>query len=127
MTTSRQTCSRHRRDPEPGYCATCARMKVEHKIVMHTVRAFVSKGWEIAVNDGEETTLDYTGDKAAIEEALFTTGEDYLLLRKRGEKGWVRFIYGNSGPDVCNDYTINLEPIMEKVNAFADRQTPHDG
>lgn len=121
-------CSRHQDDATGFYCATCARIAVERKIVMHTVRAFVCKGWSVAVNDGEEITLDYTGDKTAIEEALFTTDEDYLLVKHRKHgKGWVRFVYGNSGPDVCNDYTVNLEPIMGKVNGFADRQTAHNG
>lgn len=123
-----QVCSKHQRNPEKGYCATCSRMKVEHKIVIMCAKSLVSKGYEIAVNDGEETTLDYTGDLNAIEAALFTTDEDYFLTRKRGKPdSFVRFIYGNDGPDVINDYGMSLEPIMSKVNAFADRQTPHNG
>jgi hypothetical protein len=35
--------------------------------------------------------------------------------------GWVRFIYGNDGWDVINDYTTNLEPVIAGVNALAEK------
>lgn len=123
-------CSTHQRNPEDGYCATCSRIAVERKIVMHAARAFIKAGYEVAVCDGEEITLDPTTDKLAIERALFTTDEDYLFIHRKGQPhkyGWVRFIYGNSGPDVCNDYTTNLEHVMSEVNDFAERQTAHNG
>ena len=121
-------CGKHKTDPEKGYCATCSRIAVERKIVLHTARALIGKGYEIAVNDGEETTVDYTGDIEKITAALFTTDEDWFFTRQRGKKdSFVRFIYGNSGPDVINDYGMSLEPIMTRVNDFAERQQSHDG
>jgi hypothetical protein len=34
--------------------------------------------------------------------------------------GWVRFIYGNDGWDVMNDYSTVLEPYLIKTNALID-------
>ncbi len=123
-----QICSRHQNSPTRAYCPTCARMTVEYKIVMMTAKSLLANGYAIAVNDGDEIVLDYTADLPAIEAALFTTDEDYFFSRKQGEPdGWIRFIYGNDGPDVINDYTLSLEPIMTKVDAYADKQPIHDG
>lgn len=128
MSSNYTLCSRHQDNAELGYCATCSRMRVERKIVLMCAKALVSKGYEIAVNDGCETTLQHTGDLKAIEAALFTTDEDYFLTRKRGHpNSFVFFVYGNDGPDVINDYGTSLEPIMAAVNAFADRQAVHNG
>ena len=121
-------CSKHQDQPTDVYCATCARIGVERKIVLMCAKSLIAKGYSIAVNDGCETTTNYTGDIAVIEAALFTTDEDYLLTHKRGcVASFVRFVYGNSGPDVINDYGMSLEPVMEAVNAFADRQPAHNG
>jgi hypothetical protein len=43
------------------------------------------------------------------------------LRQDTKEFGWVRFIYGNGGWDVINDYTTNLEPWMTNVDAIADQ------
>jgi hypothetical protein len=33
----------------------------------------------------------------------------------------VRFVYGNDGYDVINDYTVDLEDVLKSVNEYADR------
>lgn len=117
------TCGYHQRNPEKGRCEHCDRMKIERKIVLMCAKSLIQAGYNIAVNDGEETTLLSTNNIKAIEEALFTTYEDYFLTSKQGFRdSFVRFIYGNDGPDVINDYGTSLEHIMSKVNDFADRQ-----
>jgi len=34
--------------------------------------------------------------------------------------GWVRFVMGNDGYDVINDYTTNLEKVLKRANQVAD-------
>jgi hypothetical protein len=55
---------------------------------------------------------------------MFSTDDEVLFLYNNinapAAFGWVKFIYGNTGPDVINDYTTNLEPLMKKPQALAD-------
>lgn len=110
----------------------------ERTIMTATVRALLASGRAITVNDGEEDTLKDSTDETAILEAMRTSDEDLLIcslpcadpyhghpeaepcgVRRHGA-GWVRFIYGNSGWDVINDYTTNLEPIMGPINDLSE-------
>ena len=81
----------------------------------------------MAVFDGEEIALEASTDVRAIIAAMFSTDEDYLFAMTPGEDGklkragWVRFIYGNTGFDVINDYTTNLETVLAGTNALADQ------
>lgn len=88
------------------------RQEIERKIAIATIKDLLNSGHSISVNDGEEVTLERSTDQTDILDAMFTTDEDYLIAHKDGELtsiGWVRFIYGNDGWDVVNDYTTNLE------------------
>lgn len=99
---------------------TRSRIRCEERIAKRIIRDMLKAGYSISVNDGEETTLLKSKNLKAIIEAMFTTDEDYLLITKQGFKGWVRFIYGNDGWDVVNDYTTNLEPIMAPINEWSE-------
>lgn len=95
---------------------------IERLIVKQCISDLLESGYVIGVNDGEETVLGRSKDAAAIFEAMDTTDEDYLLVYPAGKEsrhcGWVRFIYGNDGPDVMNDYTTNLEQVLTKTFAL---------
>lgn len=118
-------CSTHLRHPEPGHhCETCARLRIERKIMHRTAKDLIAAGYLVSVDDGEEITLHDSTDLDAILAACFTTDEDVLRVRKvAGEQffGWVQFIYGNSGWDVICDHTTNLTDALEGVSAYAER------
>jgi hypothetical protein len=99
------------------------RMELEMRIPRAAVKGLLAAGYLITVYDGEEDTLVRSSDAKAILKATRTTDEDYLLAStaSRNDAGWVRFIYGNEGPDVINDYTVNLEDALKGANAIANR------
>lgn len=103
--------------------SVAVRQQVERRIARRVIRDCLAAGYTISVNDGGETTLKCSRTPRRIVAAMMTTDEDYLLIHRRGEKqafGWVRFIYGNDGPDVINDYTTNLESVLTGANKLAD-------
>lgn len=107
--------------------AVKARIGIERKIVKLTVKTLLESGFELAVHDGEEWH-NRTTDAKKLHDALMETDEDRLFVyRPDGPKGsrdwfgWVFFVYGNDGPDVINDYTVNLEDVLAPVNKYAER------
>lgn len=99
------------------------RQAVERKIASAVIDDLLKAGYEIVVNDGEEEVTEKITDKSEILDAMFSTDEDYLLAYLPGMfpiAGWVRFIYGNDGPDVINDYTMSLEPVLEESLNLVD-------
>lgn len=96
------------------------RMKVERLIAKRTIEALLASGATLSVDYGDEYGLERSRDVEAILEAMFAVDEAYLVVCAPG-RGWVRFIYGNDGPDVINDYTTNLEEVLKPVMALADQ------
>lgn len=97
------------------------RQELERRIARAIIQDALKLGYNIDVNDGEETTLRASTDVKAILRAMFTTDEDWLILHRGEKRGWVRFVYGNDGWDVVNDYAVNLEEIMPRANKLAER------
>ncbi|EOC0011634.1 hypothetical protein ACI0X9_003319 [Cronobacter turicensis] len=103
---------------------TETRESMELKIAEATANALIAAGYKISVNDGEATVLKKSDDVKAIIKAMFSTDEDTLLVYCDSSVpgtgmdvvGWVRFIYGNDGWDVINDYTTNLETVLAPVD-----------
>lgn len=92
-----------------------ARQKVERTIATSVVKALLSAGFSISVDNGayEEGEISSSTDEAAILKSMFLTDEERLYAEKGGKKvGWVYFIYGEDGWDVINDYTVNLEQYI---------------
>lgn len=95
--------------------------QVEKLIAKRVIADALAAGFALGVNDGEETVLENSTNPDAVLAAMFSTDDDHLLFYKDGKRvGWVRFIYGNSGYDVVNDYTVNLEPVMVGATKLAD-------
>lgn len=104
--------------------AVKARQRIEQTIALVTAQALLDAGYLLGVNDGEEVTIHHSRDLNAIQDALFTTDEDYLLIYKPVVSGvdpqvldtapdfWVRFVYGNDGWDVISDYCVALEDVI---------------
>lgn len=95
------------------------RQRVEREIARACIKALLDAGFTLGVNDGEETTIHHSRSAKKIEAAMFTTDEDWLLVNVKGDNRkdkrpqyWVRFVYGNDGWDVINDYTVHLEQYI---------------
>ena len=107
--------------------AVKARQRVEQTIALVTAQALLDAGFSLGVNDGEAITIHHSRNLEAIKAALFTTDEDYLYVyhdkgnaKDQPDFHWVRFVYGNDGWDVINDYSANLEPHFELVQKLID-------
>ncbi len=100
---------------------------IDRKIAAFAVKTFINAGFLLGVNDGENTTITRSRNAAAILLAMFTTDQDRLLVYRHCDHkyfGWVLFIYGNTGWDVVNDYTENVEAVMVEVGAYAQEFEP---
>jgi hypothetical protein len=99
---------------------------MEKCIALETVRALIAAKFAVTVNDGEEDVLKASRDESAILAAMFSTDEDLLFVRrpigqgKTVSAGWIRFIYGNDGFDVINDYTTSLESVLAPIVGIED-------
>lgn len=101
---------------------------VETMIAKQCIADLLAAGLYISVYNGEDYDIVRSQDPDAIYKAMAATDEDYLMVSgtrkgkasERGDKGWVRFIYGNSGPDVINNYTTCLEETIAPTNKLAE-------
>lgn len=107
---------------------------LETKIIESAIDELLAHDFALSVNDGEETTVKASRDRAVILAAMRTTDEDFLIPHAKlpsgnydpsstGQFGWVRFIYGNDGWDVINDYSTRLEAYLLKTNALAEEMS----
>jgi hypothetical protein len=95
----------------------------ERLIARQCIKDLLDAGYVVTVNDGEENTLIRSTHPAAIFAAMGTTDEDWLLVIKPGDLdsgSFVRFVYGNDGPDVICDYGVSLEETLKRTNALAE-------
>jgi hypothetical protein len=121
------------------------RQIVEREIVTQVVDSLLKAGFYLSVDNGDNSggtsgpkdswgnfgyELYMSTDRNKILAAMFLTDEDYLYVMKFGQKNhfaWVRFIYGESGWDVINDHTVNLEkyigegtPTQKLIDKYSD-------
>jgi len=98
------------------------RQRIEARIVRQVVDDALAAGFTLDVDTGgDEPDLAGSRDRKAVLKAMMETDEDYLILHRGQQSGWVRFVYGNEGWYVINDYTVNLEPVLAGANALAER------
>lgn len=98
------------------------RIRTEGKIARFAASALLGAGYSVGVNDGVETVVERSRSINDVLQAMFSTDEDYLFAYTDEGRiaGTIYFVYGNDGPDVINDYSESLEPVMVGVNAYAD-------
>jgi hypothetical protein len=102
------------------------RIAVERYIVDLTVDTLLKAGYLLAVdNGGDQLEVSPTHDAAKLKAGLMLADEETLLVRVKqpgtGVRSFVRFIYGNDGWDVINDYGVSLEAMLKPVNDVCDR------
>ena len=119
-----------------------ARQRIEQTIALVTAQVLLDAGFLLGVNDGEEVTLKWSRSIYKVQEALFTTDEDYLYVyidrdqddplnveRDPRPDYWIRFVYGNDGLDVISDYSSakDLDPylgdgtLVQKLIDYAEK------
>ncbi len=120
---TRARCAQHKDAPTfPLGCPICVRIHLEARIVKKTVRALLDAGYLLRVADGESLRPEQpTGSSTDILSELMLVDDEYLQAIKDAHTSWVRFVYGNDGWDVINDYTVDLEDVLTPVTAYADR------
>lgn len=87
----------------------------EQKTARRLVRAALERGYQISVNDGEETTVIRASAERPVLDALCSTGEDTLILyRPNGADelsrvGSLFLVWGNAddGSELIADHTDN--------------------
>jgi hypothetical protein len=120
-------CSKHHGRPDlPALCHTCQRIAVEQEIVTRTVDALLAAGYALQTDvQDDPRPAQPTGDRAVILSEMMAVDDEFLgayswVAGHGVAKGWVRFVYGNSGWDVVSDYTTNLEAVLAPINEYAD-------
>lgn len=96
------------------------RIATERKIVLAIIDKALAEGFELSVDDGEET-YPWTTDRKTVIDAIMNTDEDWLRLRKGDLHGTIFLVYGNSGWDVICDYHTSLEEFLKPINAMCER------
>lgn len=87
----------------------------EVRIAKSIVHRLLNSGYQLRVNDGEETVTPITKDLNTIFAAMASTEMDYLLAYKDGKRvGSVMLIWGN-GEDLLSDCSVSLDEIMQGV------------
>lgn len=89
---------------------------LERKLARAVIGTLLDYGFTLGVNDGEETVIHDSRDRAAILAAMGSTDEDWLLVRKPDYSGVVRFIWGNE-EDCISDYSLSLERFIGHIQA----------
>lgn len=82
----------------------------ETRIAKGIVTDALARGWTVSVNDGEETVVSKSVEKAEIFDAMNSTGLDVLIFHdKDGARvGWVQLVWGND-EDLISDFSDNEE------------------
>jgi len=104
------------------------RITVEREVFRRTCQELFNAGFQLALHDGEDWATPRTINIQKLVDAMMATDEETLVVYHRPDIadakwqrfGWVFFVYGNSGWDVINDYTVNLEDVLKPVNEYTD-------
>lgn len=123
-------CNEHKdRTEAPRLCTTCQRIAVEQEIVVRTVCAMLAAGYALQTDIRDDPRpKSPTTDRDVILAEMMAVDDEFLGVfypvehpTQSGERyGWIRFVYGNSGYDVINDYTVNLGIILDPIFQYAD-------
>ena len=103
--------------------AVTKRQKIERAIVSRAVTALLDAGYWLAVCQGDEDELPASRYKRQIMKLLGECDADRVIVYSpaKGRIGWLYLVYGNDqGETVITDYTVNLEPQLALVNAYAE-------
>ena len=94
------------------------RLAKELEIVNRYIQAMKDNGWVIHshYNGGEAAELG-EGERRI-------TDDEQIRFRHPTEepgRAWLYFVYGNNPGEVLNDYTTNVEAILNPINEWAEQ------
>lgn len=101
---------------------------LERKVIKSVIQDLMAHHFLVTVNNGEEDVLVLSNNAEDIFKYCRSTDQDRLIVRRTHDKcadfepcyGRILLIYGNSGYDVINDYTTNLEVTLARTMALVD-------
>ena len=99
------------------------RQRIEQRIASRAVSALLAAGYSLAVCQGDEDEQPASRYKRDVMNLLGECDEDRIIVYSpsKGRVGWLYLVYGNdNGETVICDYTTNLEPQLQAVNAYAE-------
>jgi hypothetical protein len=107
------------------------RQVIERTIVTAVVEDALAAGYALQEDEDGITTQD----KQDILELLFNLDDAYVHIisieNQDGDivtnsVGWVRFVFGNDGWDVISDYSLNIEPLIQRALDMGDKISTGD-
>lgn len=89
---------------------------LDRLITGQLMSALIADGYSIRANIMDDVP-QYQGSTNVEEltEHLLEYDEAEIAATKNGERAWMRLIFGESGWDVAQDYTCNIEHIVDAV------------
>lgn len=101
---------------------------VEEEICQAVVDDAIKAGYDLQVyTDGEDMTVRTT-DRKIVMDMLMDLDDAFLKIRlpetdDAHHDHWVRFVFGNDGWDVINDYLTSLDrtDILKRAIALSDK------
>ena len=99
--------------------------EAENLIMQAVISAFVNAGFVIQIDNGGEADelLGPFTDGTEIFNNMRQADEDVLrIYTEEGKlRGFVQFVYGNSGWDVIADYTTSLQQYLTEADNLASQ------
>lgn len=96
----------------------------EHKIIKQCISDLLAAGFWLNVdNGGTSFEIPWTQDPDKVFASMGHTEDETICAREQPDKPdrkWVRFVYGNDGWDVINNYPCSLEEILAPTNALIE-------
>ena len=90
--------------------------EMDRLVITKTVEVLIAAGAVLSVNDGDDHNwaIKNSTDWVKVVDAI-TAVDDAMLSVRGAVSGWVRFIMGNDGYDVINDYSTRLDEVLGPV------------
>ena len=101
------------------------RQRIEREIVRKVIEDALACQFWLGIDNGDSVDETRYNDADACMEDMMATDEDrlYIYPNQHGAHiGWIYFVYGNDGYDVISDYTTNLSPLMDPIEAWIEQE-----
>lgn len=97
------------------------RCRMELKIVNAFIRELKKNNCTVKIEEYEDEPEMNKIEN--VKSALFNIEDAFVIVYNENGKriGWVRFVFGNDGWDLINDYSVNIEEWLQPVLDVADK------
>ena len=112
---------------EKGWKEGARRMRAEKRMASALIKACISRGFYVSVDNGEAVEIDKSRSYKAVMDVMWQTDEEHVLIYDAEGKclGWFFLVYGNDGWDLISDYNANetcdaiwnevLQPLSDRI------------